>query len=175
MSVYTEQGTYKGTWDAKNNVPLIPAASTSNKNWYYQVLDGNTKPPGSNIANWKVGDWLVSDGTSWNRPPYPPTPTPFYVRGCPYNYGVDPAMITGHSPRYDGNIDEVNGRLDLIQAELDRTEASDGIDTDGTFITPSGSYINDSSSLRDAAEQLDSAIEDVVAGGITGIDGGEFV
>lgn len=59
---------YKGTWDASTNTPAIPAAEAANLGWLYVVavagstdIDGNT--------TWNVGDWLVSDGTKWQRVP----------------------------------------------------------------------------------------------------------
>lgn len=63
---------YQGTWNATTNTPLISTGSassnvdTGNQGNYYLVsvagpvtVDGNT--------NWKVGDWIVSDGTTWDK------------------------------------------------------------------------------------------------------------
>ncbi len=57
---------YKGTWNAALNSPAIPAASTANKGWFYKVaVDGATLISG--ISDWKVQDWIVSNGTSWDK------------------------------------------------------------------------------------------------------------
>lgn len=57
---------YKGVWDAATNTPAIPAASASNAGFYYKVsVNGTTAIDG--IAEWAVGDWLVSNGTSWDK------------------------------------------------------------------------------------------------------------
>lgn len=57
---------YQGTWNASTNSPTIPAASSSNKGWYYKVATaGSTSIDG--ISDWQVGDWLVSNGTTWDK------------------------------------------------------------------------------------------------------------
>lgn len=57
---------YQGTWNANTNSPTIPAASASNRGWYYKVAT----PGGASIGgidDWKVGDWIVSSGTTWDK------------------------------------------------------------------------------------------------------------
>lgn len=57
---------YQGTWNASTNSPAIPAASSSNRGFYYVVaVAGTTSLNGE--ADWQVGDWLVSSGTSWGK------------------------------------------------------------------------------------------------------------
>ncbi|OBQ91418.1 hypothetical protein [Mesorhizobium sp. AA23] len=57
---------YQGTWNAITNSPTIPAASSANKGQYYKVdTPGATNVSG--ITDWKVGDWIVSNGTSWDK------------------------------------------------------------------------------------------------------------
>lgn len=57
---------YQGTWDASTNSPTIPAAAAGNKGWYRLVTTaGSTALDG--ITDWKVGDWLVSDGATWSK------------------------------------------------------------------------------------------------------------
>lgn len=59
---------YKGTWDASTNTPTIPPADAGNLGWLYVVaVAGTTNIDGN--ASWSVGDWLVSDGTVWQRVP----------------------------------------------------------------------------------------------------------
>jgi hypothetical protein len=56
---------YQGTWDASTNSPTI-VSSTGTKG-YYRVVDvaGTTTIDGHN--NWSVGDWIVFNGTIWDR------------------------------------------------------------------------------------------------------------
>ncbi|HWB00635.1 MAG TPA: hypothetical protein VG713_19210 [Pirellulales bacterium] len=57
---------YQGAWNASTNSPTIPAASSSNKGWYYVVgTAGSTNVSGT--TDWKVGDWLVSNGSTWDK------------------------------------------------------------------------------------------------------------
>lgn len=57
---------YQGTWNASTNTPTIPAASAGNKGYYYKVgTAGATNVSGE--IDWKVGDWIVSNGGSWDK------------------------------------------------------------------------------------------------------------
>ena len=54
------------TWNATTNTPVIPTASNTNKGWYYIVnVDGATSIDA--INDWKVGDWIVSNGAVWSK------------------------------------------------------------------------------------------------------------
>ncbi|MBN7778897.1 hypothetical protein JYP49_21815 [Nitratireductor aquimarinus] len=57
---------YQGTWNANTNSPTIPAASASNRGWYYKVATAGATSIGG-IDDWKVGDWIVSNGTIWDK------------------------------------------------------------------------------------------------------------
>lgn len=57
---------YQGVWNANTNTPTIPAASSANKGYYYKVTTaGTTTIDGE--SDWKAGDWIVSNGTSWDK------------------------------------------------------------------------------------------------------------
>lgn len=57
---------YQGVWNATTNTPAIPAAAPANKGHYYIVnVAGSTSIDG--INDWKVGDWIISDGTTWTK------------------------------------------------------------------------------------------------------------
>ncbi|RWD71651.1 hypothetical protein [Mesorhizobium sp.] len=57
---------YQGTWNANTNTPTIPAAVPANKGWYYKVSTAGVTNV-SGITDWGVGDWIVSNGTSWDK------------------------------------------------------------------------------------------------------------
>lgn len=60
--------TYKGIWNANTNSPTIPTAGGGNENWFYIVgVAGTTTIDG--INTWGVGDWIISNGTAWERIP----------------------------------------------------------------------------------------------------------
>lgn len=58
--------TYQGAWDAGTNDPEIPAAAAGNQGNYYVVsVAGDTDIDGE--TDWEPGDWLVSNGTAWDK------------------------------------------------------------------------------------------------------------
>lgn len=57
---------YQATWNAATNTPAIPAAAAGNNGWYYRVATaGATAIDG--ISDWKVSDWIVSNGVIWEK------------------------------------------------------------------------------------------------------------
>ena len=57
---------YMGTWNAATNTPTIPAAALANKGQYYKVGTAGTSNVGG-YTDWQVGDWVLSDGTIWDK------------------------------------------------------------------------------------------------------------
>lgn len=57
---------YQGTWNASTNTPTIATASSSNKGFYYKVATAGSTNVGG-ITDWKVGDWIVSNGSGWDK------------------------------------------------------------------------------------------------------------
>lgn len=59
---------YKGTWNSFSNVPEILTGSANEDNCgnYYTVAsDSSTLVDG--ISDWRTGDWIVSNGTTWDK------------------------------------------------------------------------------------------------------------
>lgn len=57
---------YDGVWDASTNIPIIQLASALNSGHYYKVsISGSTNIDG--ISEWNVGDWIISNGVSWDK------------------------------------------------------------------------------------------------------------
>ena len=77
VSITTALGTsvaggviYQGDYNAETNTPVIPVASTSNKGFSYRVSTARTTvTAAANVptADLKIGDFLVSNGTSWDK------------------------------------------------------------------------------------------------------------
>ena len=56
---------YEGVWNASTNTPTI-VSSTGLKGDYYIVnVAGSTNIDG--ITDWKVGDWIIFNGTTWDK------------------------------------------------------------------------------------------------------------
>lgn len=57
---------YQGVWNASTNSPSMPAASAGNKGQYYKIsVAGTTSMSG--ITDWQIGDWIVSNGATWDK------------------------------------------------------------------------------------------------------------
>lgn len=56
---------YQGTWNASTNSPTL--TSSVGTNGYYYVVDtaGSTNLDG--ITDWKAGDWLIFNGSTWQK------------------------------------------------------------------------------------------------------------
>lgn len=57
---------YQGTWDASSNTPAIPAAAAGNKGWYWKVAVAGTTTIDT-INDWKISDWIISNGATWDK------------------------------------------------------------------------------------------------------------
>jgi hypothetical protein len=56
---------YEGVWNASTNSPAI-VSSVGNKGDYYVVsVAGSTNIDG--ISDWKIGDWIIFNGTTWDK------------------------------------------------------------------------------------------------------------
>lgn len=102
---------YKDTWDAANNNPPIPVAVSSNKGWYYVVsVEGSY--PIDGITDWKVGDWLISNGSLWqkvdNTEKLDPESLEYLVnKGAPGGYAsldLDGKLVASQLPGVAGDM-----------------------------------------------------------------------
>lgn len=56
---------YQGVWNASTNSPAL-ASGVGTKGYYYVVnVNGTTNLDG--ITDWKVGDWAIFNGTTWDK------------------------------------------------------------------------------------------------------------
>jgi len=56
---------YQGAWNASTNTPTL-TSSVGTKGYYYVVsVAGNTNLNG--INDWKIGDWAIFDGSTWQK------------------------------------------------------------------------------------------------------------
>jgi predicted heme/steroid binding protein len=56
---------YQGTWNANTNSPTITSGVGVEGYFYIVSVAGNTTIDG--ISGWQVGDWIVFDGTVWQK------------------------------------------------------------------------------------------------------------
>lgn len=83
---------YKGVWNANTNNPTIPTAASGNNNWFYVVgTAGATTVSG--ISSWAVGDWIISNGSAWQK--IPSTQSVLSVAGKAGNVTLSLSDISG--------------------------------------------------------------------------------
>lgn len=69
---------YMGSWNAATNTPTLSSPGATSGQFYIVNVSGTTIPSGLNPntsaslwpsgnVEWKVGDWIVSDGTYWDK------------------------------------------------------------------------------------------------------------
>jgi len=56
---------YKGTWNASTNTPTLPTGSPLAGDYYKVSVAGSTSV--SSINTWRVNDWIIYNGSSWDR------------------------------------------------------------------------------------------------------------
>lgn len=56
---------YQGVWNASTNTPTIVSSTGSKGDYYVVNVAGSTNIDG--ITDWKVGDWIIFNGTTWDK------------------------------------------------------------------------------------------------------------
>ena len=59
-------GRYVGLWDATTNIPIL-ADGTGYAGLYYEVSVGGTQDLGSGPIVFVAGDWIIHDGSVWDK------------------------------------------------------------------------------------------------------------
>jgi hypothetical protein len=56
---------YQGTWNASTNTPTLASSTGTNGYYYIVATAGSTNLNG--ITDWKIGDWLLFNGSTWQK------------------------------------------------------------------------------------------------------------
>jgi hypothetical protein len=56
---------YQGTWNASTNSPTLASGTGTNGYYYVVATAGSTNLDG--ITDWQIGDWLLFNGTAWQK------------------------------------------------------------------------------------------------------------
>ena len=56
---------YEGVWNASTNSPTITSGTGSKGDYYVVNVAGSTTIDG--ISDWKIGDWIIFNGTTWDK------------------------------------------------------------------------------------------------------------
>jgi len=57
---------YQGTWNADSNTPTLSDGSVPAAGVFYKVGTAGSTSLGG-VTDWVVGDWVISDGTNWQK------------------------------------------------------------------------------------------------------------
>jgi hypothetical protein len=57
---------YLGLWDANANSPTLSSGSSTTAGEFYKVSTAGTTTL-NGISEWAIGDWVISDGTAWEK------------------------------------------------------------------------------------------------------------
>ena len=57
--------TYQGTWNASTNTPTLASSTGTNGYYYIVATAGSTNLNG--ITDWQIGDWLMFNGSVWQK------------------------------------------------------------------------------------------------------------
>jgi hypothetical protein len=57
--------TYKGTWDALTNNPILASGVGTTGDYYIVSVAGTTNLDG--ITDWQIGDWAIFSGANWQK------------------------------------------------------------------------------------------------------------
>lgn len=56
---------YQGSWNAASNTPTLTSGAGTQGHYYIVSVEGTTNLDG--ITDWKVGDWAIFNGTTWDK------------------------------------------------------------------------------------------------------------
>lgn len=113
--------TYQGTWNATTNSPTITSSVGTQGHYYVVSVAGTTNING--ITDWQVGDWIIFNGTVWEKVDNTDQVTSVFGRT---------GVVTAQTSDYDANqIDYNNATSGLtatdVQAAIDELDSA--IDT----------------------------------------------
>lgn len=105
---------YQGLWNATTNAPIIPAAALANNGYYYKVgTAGTTTIDG--ISTWNVGDWIISNGVTWDRIEQADSVTSVNGDSGVVTVDLQSVLDAGNTANRDIQLDNTVTRINLGQ------------------------------------------------------------
>jgi hypothetical protein len=127
---------YQGTWNASTNTPTL--ASSTGVNGYYYIVStaGSTNLDG--ITDWQIGDWLLFNGTVWQKIDQSNLVTSVNGQTGAVSVGTvtSVAATAGTGITVTGSPITSSGTLTITNTAPDQTvvlTAGTGINTSGTY------------------------------------------
>ena len=129
---------YQGTWNATTNTPTLTSSVGVNGYYYIVATAGSTNLDG--ITDWQIGDWLLFNGTNWQKIDQSNLVTSVNGQTGAVSVGTvtSVAATAGTGITVTGSPITASGTLTITNSAPDQTVALTG----GTGITTSGTYPN---------------------------------
>ena len=129
---------YQGTWNASTNTPTLASGVGVNGYYYIVATAGSTNLDG--ITDWQIGDWLLFNGTNWQKIDQSNLVTSVNGQTGAVSVGTvtSVAATAGTGITVTGSPITSSGTLTITNSAPDQTVALTG----GTGITTSGTYPN---------------------------------
>jgi hypothetical protein len=129
---------YQGTWNASTNTPTLASSTGVNGYYYITATAGSTNLDG--ITDWQIGDWLLFNGTVWQKIDQSNLVTSVNGQTGAVSVGTvtSVAATAGTGITVTGSPITSSGTLTITNTAPDQTVAL----TAGTGISTSGTYPN---------------------------------
>ncbi len=129
---------YQGTWNASTNTPTLASGVGVNGYYYITATAGSTNLDG--ITDWQIGDWLMFNGTVWQKIDQSNLVTSVNGQTGAASVGTVTSVgaTAGTGISITGSPITTSGTLTITNTAPDQTVAL----TSGTGITTSGTYPN---------------------------------
>jgi len=127
---------YQGTWNASTNTPTLASSTGVNGYYYITATAGSTNLDG--ITDWQIGDWLLFNGTVWQKIDQSNLVTSVNGQTGAVSVGTvtSVAATAGTGITVTGSPITSSGTLTITNSAPDQTvslTASTGISTSGTY------------------------------------------
>ena len=127
---------FQGTWNASTNTPTLASGVGVNGYYYITATAGSTNLDG--ITDWQIGDWLLFNGTVWQKIDQSNLVTSVNGQTGAVSVGTvtSVAATAGTGITVTGSPITSSGTLTITNSAPDQTvslTASTGISTSGTY------------------------------------------
>ena len=127
---------FQGTWNASTNTPTLASGVGVNGYYYIVATAGSTNLDG--ITDWQIGDWLIFNGTVWQKIDQSNLVTSVNGQTGAVSVGTvtSVAATAGTGITVTGSPITSSGTLTITNSAPDQTvslTASTGISTSGTY------------------------------------------
>lgn len=129
--------TYQGVYNAVSNSPALAAPGSANKGYYFVVTTAGTQQG----LTLNVGDWVISNGTAWDKVSSSSTISTVFGRtgaiaAAPGDYTTDQVTEAGNKYYTEARV-SANPTVAAHTAALTGKEDAVNKSTDGTFASNS--------------------------------------